>query len=92
MCVTYSLDDIVIFTPLSKKNLREIVKIQMHNVSKRLEDQDIDVVVRDDAADTIVTQSYDVTMGVSAHHFVYFKFLLAPLCLLSVCVLSIDFC
>lgn len=60
-----SLDDIVIFTPLSKKNLRDIVRIQMANVGKRLEELDIDVVVRDEAADTIVTQSYDVTMGVT---------------------------
>lgn len=57
------LDDIVIFTPLSQKQLREIVRIQTNSVAKRLEERDIDVVVRDEAADWIVSQSFDPTMG-----------------------------
>ena len=57
------LDDIVMFTPLTKAQLREIVKIQVLSVGKRLEEKDIDVIVDDSAADLIVQKSYDPSFG-----------------------------
>jgi ATP-dependent Clp protease ATP-binding subunit ClpB len=57
------LDDMVIFSPLSKPQLRQIVKISLESVAKRLAVQDIDIVVRDAAADWIAEKSYDPTFG-----------------------------
>lgn len=57
------LDEIVVFTPLSKTQLREMVKIAVDSLSKRLKDRDIDIVVDDVAADYIVEQSFDPAMG-----------------------------
>jgi ATP-dependent Clp protease ATP-binding subunit ClpB len=57
------LDDIVIFTPLSRPQLREIVKLAVSSIGKRLKEREIDVVVLDEACDLIVKESYDVSMG-----------------------------
>ena len=57
------LDDIVIFTPLNKKELREIVKLAVKSIGDRLKERDIDVIVEDSAADLIVQESYDPHMG-----------------------------
>jgi ATP-dependent Clp protease ATP-binding subunit ClpB len=57
------LDDIVIFQPLSKPQLRQIVRIAMESVSKRLSAQDIQVVISDAACDWITEKSYDVQYG-----------------------------
>ena len=57
------LDDIVIFQPLSKVQLRQIVRISMDSVAKRLSQQDIDVTITDAAADWIAEKSYDPSFG-----------------------------
>jgi len=57
------LDDIVIFSPLARDQLREIVKIQMKSLVKRLEDQNITVDLGDEAAAFILRQSYDPVYG-----------------------------
>jgi len=57
------LDDVVIFSPLVKDQLKEIVKIQMRSLVKRLEDRNITVDLDDDAAALILQQSYDPLYG-----------------------------
>jgi ATP-dependent Clp protease ATP-binding subunit ClpB len=57
------LDDIVIFQPLTRPQLREIVRISMQSVAKRLAAQDIEVSISDQACDWISEKSYDVAYG-----------------------------
>jgi len=57
------LDDIVIFSPLVRDQLKEIVRIQMKSLVKRLEDRNITVDLQDSAAALILKQSYDPLYG-----------------------------
>ncbi|ORX64072.1 AAA ATPase domain-containing protein [Basidiobolus meristosporus CBS 931.73] len=57
------LDDIIVFSPLSQDNLRDIVKIQVERIAKRLVDKDIDLVMSDAASDLVLRLSYDPTYG-----------------------------
>jgi ATP-dependent Clp protease ATP-binding subunit ClpB len=57
------VDDIIMFTPLSKQNVREIVKKLIDNLSKRLSDQEIELEITDSAQDFIVDQAYDPAFG-----------------------------
>jgi len=57
------LDDIVIFKPLSKEDLRGIVRIQFKRIEKRLESKSISVQVSTSAVDFILSQAYDPTYG-----------------------------
>lgn len=57
------LDDIVIFNPLSKKSLREILKIQLKEVGERLKDQRISLQLTDDASDYIISETYHPNYG-----------------------------
>jgi ATP-dependent Clp protease ATP-binding subunit ClpB len=57
------LDDMVIFSPLTKTQLQEIVKLQVKSLAKRLESRHIDVVVDASALDFILTESYNPSYG-----------------------------
>jgi len=57
------LDDIVIFHPLSQKNLGDIVRLQLTSVSKRLESRNIKIDLLDSAAEFILQQAYDPIYG-----------------------------
>ncbi|ANQ08441.1 Heat shock protein 101 [Plasmodium coatneyi] len=57
------IDKIGIFEPLSKKNLREIVKLRFKKLEKRLEEKNIHVSVSEKAVDYIIDQSYDPELG-----------------------------
>eukprot|EP01114_Cavostelium_apophysatum_P006780 TRINITY_DN1824_c0_g1_i1.p1 TRINITY_DN1824_c0_g1~~TRINITY_DN1824_c0_g1_i1.p1 ORF type:complete len:901 (-),score=333.30 TRINITY_DN1824_c0_g1_i1:124-2826(-) len=57
------LDDIVIFHPLSKKDLYKIVRLQVTQMSKRLADRNISVQIKDVALDYILDQAYDPIYG-----------------------------
>jgi ATP-dependent Clp protease ATP-binding subunit ClpB len=57
------LDDIILFSPLTKENLREIVRLQLKSVAKRLKEKDIHLEVSDDAVDYILDQAYDPVYG-----------------------------
>lgn len=57
------IDDIIMFTPLSKQDVRQIVIKLIHNLSMRLSDQEISLSISDDAQDYIVEQAYDPTFG-----------------------------
>lgn len=57
------LDDMVIFNPLTKSNLKEIIKLQLKDLSKRLEEKNIKLVMNDDGADFILEQAYSPIYG-----------------------------
>ncbi|KAF0506031.1 ATP-dependent chaperone ClpB [Pediococcus pentosaceus] len=57
------IDDIIMFTPLSKQDVRQIVIKLIHNLSIRLSDQEISLSISDDAQDYIVEQAYNPAFG-----------------------------
>ena len=57
------IDEIVMFSPLSKSQIREIVKIQLGLVSKMLEKNDVLISATDDAINHLAEIGYDPTMG-----------------------------
>jgi ATP-dependent Clp protease ATP-binding subunit ClpB len=57
------IDDIIMFTPLSKQDVRQIVIKLIENLSQRLSDQEIKLSISDDAQDYIVEQAYDPAFG-----------------------------
>ncbi|GAW80936.1 heat shock protein 101 [Plasmodium gonderi] len=57
------IDKIGVFEPLSKKNLREIVKLRFKKLEKRLEEKNIHISVSQKAVDYIIDQSYDPELG-----------------------------
>jgi len=57
------LDDIVLFTPLSKRELRQIVHLQLETLTKRLEDKHITLDITEDAIQLILDEAYSPTFG-----------------------------
>uniref|UniRef100_A0A7C9ELD5 Clp R domain-containing protein n=1 Tax=Opuntia streptacantha TaxID=393608 RepID=A0A7C9ELD5_OPUST len=57
------LDEIVIFDPLSHEQLRQVARLQMKDVAKRLAERGIALAVTDAALDYILTESYDAVYG-----------------------------
>eukprot|EP01104_Vermistella_antarctica_P003491 TRINITY_DN1370_c0_g2_i1.p1 TRINITY_DN1370_c0_g2~~TRINITY_DN1370_c0_g2_i1.p1 ORF type:complete len:901 (-),score=192.23 TRINITY_DN1370_c0_g2_i1:105-2807(-) len=57
------LDDIVVFDPLSKANLRQIVDLQLDDLRGRLKDRDIDVVLEDSGLELVVEKAYSPIYG-----------------------------
>ncbi|MGE5431294.1 MAG: ATP-dependent chaperone ClpB [Syntrophomonadaceae bacterium] len=57
------IDEVVLFKPLLKPELRRIVDIQLQRVQKMLQDKDIRITVDDEAKDWLSTIGYDVTYG-----------------------------
>ena len=57
------LDDIVVFSPLGKNRLRAIVKIHVENFAKRLVERDINLILTEEGADTILKVAYDPSFG-----------------------------
>ncbi|CAI2679122.1 ATP-dependent chaperone ClpB [Lactobacillus kunkeei] len=57
------IDDIITFKPLSKKDVRQIVKHLIDQLGKRLNDQQIKIEVSDEALDWITDNGYDPQYG-----------------------------
>ncbi|MCU7496963.1 MAG: ATP-dependent chaperone ClpB [Ignavibacteria bacterium] len=57
------IDEVVLFKPLLKTELRKIVDIQLERVGKMLHDKDLAITVDDEAKDWLSTIGYDVTYG-----------------------------
>lgn len=57
------IDEIVMFRPLTKSDLRKIVQIQMDQLSKLLKEKDISLFVTQDAFDWIAEAGYDPQFG-----------------------------
>jgi len=57
------LDEILEFDPLTKEQIREIVKLQLDDLRKRLADQEFALEVDDPAIDVLVKDGYDPAFG-----------------------------
>jgi len=57
------IDATVVFTPLTKPEIREIVELELQGVRKQLASQEITLVVTDEAKDHIATIGYDSNFG-----------------------------
>ena len=57
------IDDIIMFTPLSKEQIINVVSMQFHSLKKMLKKNDIDIEMTSEAMMHIAETSYDVRYG-----------------------------
>ena len=57
------VDDIVMFTPLLKEEIKQVVTLLMQNVQKRLNEKKMSVELTDSARDFIASEAYDPVYG-----------------------------
>ena len=57
------IDDIIMFTPLSKEQIINVVAMQFHSLKKMLKKNDIDIEMTSEAMKHIAETSYDVRYG-----------------------------
>merc|ERR1712187_574678 len=57
------LDDIIIFNPLCGNALRGVVRLQLRDVSKRLDELNIGMAITDAAIDYALAEAYDPELG-----------------------------
>ena len=57
------IDEIIVFKPLGREQLRAIIDIQIRRIARRLESQDIRLNVTDRAKDVILRTGYDPVFG-----------------------------
>ncbi len=57
------LDEIIVFHPLSKDNIRQIVEIQLKHLQERLADRHIELKLDDKAKDWLADNGYDEEFG-----------------------------
>jgi ATP-dependent Clp protease ATP-binding subunit ClpB len=57
------IDEIIIFTPLSKHQIREVVRLQFNGISKMLSEQGLELSISDQAIDWLAAAGYDPAYG-----------------------------
>ncbi len=57
------IDEIIMFRPLTQKQIKDVVRIQMNAVAKTLEANDILITTTDEAINELARIGYDPTMG-----------------------------
>ncbi len=57
------VDEIIIFQPLTREQMRSIIDIQLRGLMKRLEERKIRIDLTDRAKDLIIEEGYDPTYG-----------------------------
>ncbi|MFT5859465.1 MAG: ATP-dependent Clp protease ATP-binding subunit ClpB [Flavobacteriaceae bacterium] len=57
------IDETILFHPLTRKNIRAIVKIQLELLKDKLREQDLTLVIKDEAFDWISEAGYDPFFG-----------------------------
>ena len=57
------LDEIIMFKPLTKDNIGNIITLMMADLNSRLKDRELSVVLSDTATDFIVEHGYDPVYG-----------------------------
>ncbi len=57
------VDDIIVFHPLGRRHIRQIVDIQLRQLMKRLEERKITVELTDRAKDLLIAEGYDPIYG-----------------------------
>lgn len=57
------IDEVIMFQPLSRKNVLDIVKIQFSMLAKRLKESDIEIEASDEALEWLALEGYDPQFG-----------------------------
>ncbi|MBE7075077.1 MAG: ATP-dependent chaperone ClpB [Clostridiales bacterium] len=57
------IGDIIFFKPLTKENIKGIVDLMLNNLKKRLNDNQLKLIVSDDAKEYIIENGYDMVFG-----------------------------
>ncbi|WP_010665013.1 ATP-dependent chaperone ClpB [Marinilabilia salmonicolor] len=57
------IDDIITFSPLSKEEIREIVKLQFEQIARLLKTQDVSIEMSEEAIDYLAGVGYDPLFG-----------------------------
>ena len=57
------IDELILFRPLNKDNIMDIVKIQLKGVKELLKEKDIELFVTDEALQSLVDQGFDPFFG-----------------------------
>jgi len=73
------IDEIVLFKPLTHKEIRQIVEIQLNRVAKMLKVKDIKLIIDDETKDWLANIGYDVTFGARPLKRTIQKYLINPL-------------
>ena len=73
------IDEIVLFKPLTHKEIREIVDLQLHKVILMLKAKEIFLTVSDEVKDWLANVGYDVTYGARPLKRTIQKYLVNPL-------------
>ncbi len=73
------IDDIVLFKPLLKSELKDIINIQLGNVSKMLKEQNIYMEVTEKAKEFLLKLGYDISYGARPLKRIIQRYLINPL-------------
>jgi ATP-dependent Clp protease ATP-binding subunit ClpB len=73
------IDEVVLFKPLLKNELREIINIQLQSVGKMLEAKSIGFEIDEDSIDFLLQHGYDVTYGARPLKRTIQRFIVNPL-------------
>ena len=57
------IDEILVFEPLSRESLREIVRLELRKVERRLQNRELSLVAGDDVLDLLAREGYDPVYG-----------------------------
>ena len=57
------IDEIVLFEPLDKNDVRNILKLQLHGIAERLEGAGIELLISQDALDWMTEVGYSLNFG-----------------------------
>ncbi len=57
------IDDIILFSPLTKDQIKDIILLSLDDIRERLEDREIELEVTDEALELIADESYDPHYG-----------------------------
>lgn len=73
------IDEIVLFKPLLKSEIKNIIDIQLHKVGKMLAEKGLSLAIEDEVKDFIIQHGYDVTFGARPLKRTIQKYLVNPL-------------
>jgi ATP-dependent Clp protease ATP-binding subunit ClpB len=57
------IDEVIMFNPLSQSNIKDIVRIQLNELSKLLAQNDITIEVKDEAIEWLAKEGFDPQYG-----------------------------
>lgn len=73
------IDEIIMFEPLTKDQIGNIVKMQFENIKKTLQSSDINIELSDEAIQWITTEAFDPQFGARPVKRILQKYILNPL-------------